>query len=255
VKRQILLICFIVVLFGGVQAQKKTVGGQVFERSKKEAESFFYAVRHGKRNRVVKFLKTRPGKLFVNETHLEKTALYWAVLKGNYWVVKLLLNTQGVLLNKGDIVSGMTPFHSALEKGYDGIATLFLDTLGVDKNKSDKSGRTPLMTVAGQGRVDMISTLVDRGAMLTSRDKRGRTALHYAAMHGKQKAVKYLLELGWLILFKGDDYHEWVHAKDKDGNTALGLALKVGNKEVEDEFARSAKLQSDPAWTGPKPWE
>jgi ankyrin repeat protein len=55
---------------------------------------------------------------------------------------------------------------------------------------------TPLMSAAYEGRPDMLSLLLDRGAVADAVDRDGHTALHEAAMHGREDAVSLLLRRG-----------------------------------------------------------
>jgi Flp pilus assembly protein TadD len=76
--------------------------------------------------------------------------------------------------------------------------------------KVDADGRTTLMLAAGQGRADLVPSLVAAGVAVNARDKEGDTALFYAVTNGSLNAVDALVKAG------AD-----VNAVNKKGFTAL----------------------------------
>ena len=84
-----------------------------------------------------------------------------------------------------------------------------------------KSGHTALMVAALEGRTRDVKVLLDRRAEVNARDQDGRTALMYAVINSHQEAVELLLERG-----------AEVNAQAKDGATALILAAIVGSAEI-----------------------
>lgn len=62
--------------------------------------------------------------------------------------------------------------------------------------KVDEQGRTTLMLAAGQGRADLIPSIIASGVAVNARDKDGDTALFYAATNGSLNAVDALLRAG-----------------------------------------------------------
>eukprot|EP01036_Dinobryon_divergens_P036579 gene36579-47665_t len=60
----------------------------------------------------------------------------------------------------------------------------------------DKSGRTPLMLVAGRGSILDTKQYVDQGADIHARDRGGHTALWYAQLNHHEEVAKYLLSKG-----------------------------------------------------------
>ena len=67
---------------------------------------------------------------------------------------------------------------------------------GITANWTDDWYRTPLHLAAAMGHVDVISILLDEGAVVEAKDWRKQTPLFYAAAGGHIKAVEALLSLG-----------------------------------------------------------
>ena len=68
---------------------------------------------------------------------------------------------------------------------------------------------------------EMVSSLLEKGAEINSKDESDRTALMEAAYWGRAEVVKLLLEKG-----------ASVDAKDKDGRTALIDAAGAGHTQI-----------------------
>ena len=85
----------------------------------------------------------------------------------------------------------LTQVHHAVIGGHMDALEFYL------KNKTkidlaDFAGRTPLMTAAMLGRVEMIERLIQAGARQTAMDERGCNALDLALLHGQKKAAAAL---------------------------------------------------------------
>ena len=95
---------------------------------------------------------------------------------------------------------------------------------GYDVNKEHSWG-TASMYVAGLGRFDVMTYLINYGADFTKKDGRGRTALHYASESGYLKVVELLLDEGAEI-----------DVKDKNHRTSLMLAAENGHSDVSEHL-------------------
>lgn len=130
----------------------------------------------------------------------------------------------------------------------------FLDA-GINPNAQDADGRTVLIAAAAHGDLDVVHTLLLRGADLNVKDKRGYTALSHATEAMYEDVVDALLSYPDLdpnarglnarpallayvwrdnpervekLLAHGAD----VNAPDADGDTALHGAAQTGNTEI-----------------------
>jgi ankyrin repeat protein len=103
------------------------------------------------------------------------------------------------LLNKGESLdakqNGQTALHIAAMNGKVDILTVLI-ARGAKVDVQDDQGITPLMLAAKDGRVEAIQALIAQGAKITVQDKLGENALHIAAAHGKKDAVAALLDRG-----------------------------------------------------------
>ncbi|MEW6349680.1 MAG: ankyrin repeat domain-containing protein [Thermodesulfobacteriota bacterium] len=121
--------------------------------------------------------------------------------------------------------------HALVEKALKGAAgegNLELVTTiiekGADIETPDRNGRTPLMEAAEAGYPEMVKLFIGRGANVRAADKGEMTVLMHAARgnsNHKPDVVKLLLK-------HGAD----VNARDSSGRTALHYAVADGNPEV-----------------------
>ena len=90
---------------------------------------------------------------------------------------------------------------------------------GVDPNLLDDHGLTGLMYATNyKFALDVLPAFLNHGAKVDAKDNKGRTALMWAASHGNEQIVRFLLE-------HGAD----VNAADANGDTALIYAADRGN--------------------------
>ncbi len=76
----------------------------------------------------------------------------------------------------------------------DEVFHLLLES-GADLNATSRIGLTPLIMAAITGRVEIIRTLLDRGADATHTDDKGKTALDWATDRKNEAAIKLLSEI------------------------------------------------------------
>ena len=110
-------------------------------------------------------------------------------------------------------------FCEACEKGNLRKVERFIEE-GYGVNEEDL-GRA-LIYAAGEGRLDIVSCLINHGADISEKDYLvNQTALHYASKRGHLKMVE-------LLLSKGAE----IDAEDKNHRTPLMLAAKKGHSDV-----------------------
>jgi uncharacterized protein len=98
----------------------------------------------------------------------------------------------GVDLNVRN-AKGQVPISAALQAGSFEVAKLLSSQPGLDVNAANTAGETPLMMAALRGRVDVMQTLIERGAKV---HQAGWSPIHYAASGPEVKAVALLLDKG-----------------------------------------------------------
>ncbi len=101
----------------------------------------FYAIRDGKEAAVTQLLAAGAD---VNAWHKNDTPLIAAILFGRVNIVKQLLATPGIDVNKTTRETADTPLHKAAWKGSRQIIPLLLAVPGIDVNAKNAAGDTPL---------------------------------------------------------------------------------------------------------------
>jgi hypothetical protein len=103
------------------------------------------------------------------------------------------------LLDKGEAVdakqNGQTALHVASMNGKVDIISILI-ARGAKVDAVDEQGITPLMLAAKDGQVDAVKALLAQGANIEAQNKMGENALHIAGAHGKKDVVTELLDRG-----------------------------------------------------------
>ncbi len=103
------------------------------------------------------------------------------------------------LLDKGETVdakqNGQTGLHFAAMNGKVDIITVLI-ARGAKVDAQDDQGITPLMLAAKDGQLDAVKALIAQGAKIETQNKLGENALHIAGAHGKKEVVTELLDRG-----------------------------------------------------------
>lgn len=177
-------------------------------------------------------------RIFINNTNLNnKTALYWAIIRNNTEIVRLLIE-KGADVNEKDmfgmldmhndtplqhaagegniaivrllLASGaninprygfpldITPIHKAAQNGHTEIVELFVNK-GIDVNSKDYHHRTPLHEAADRGHAQTAKLLIAKGADVNAETDKGRTPLHEAAGEGHAAVVELLIKEAAII--------------------------------------------------------
>jgi len=120
-----------------------------------------------------------------------------------------------------------TPLHYAVTSSRTEMIA-YLIAEGADLAAADRTGMQPLHVAIVQhapDRPDQVAQLLDAGAGIGAQDDFGDTPLHQAAMFGKIRILKYLLE-------RGAD----PSVKNKEGLTPLELARKHRRTEAAEHL-------------------
>lgn len=110
----------------------------------------------------------------------------------------LVLGSSGQLrAHGGSAGAGYEIFAAVMDGDIVRIETLL--AAGANINQRDKTGQTPLITAALEGRSGVTATLLDHGADVMARTEKGMTALHAAAFSGDIKSIELLIAKGAAI--------------------------------------------------------
>ncbi|XP_039762725.1 ankyrin-3-like [Pararge aegeria] len=131
-----------------------------------------------------------------------RTALHYAVEKGNSGIVRLILDAGcKVDVTAGD---GLTSLHIAVMRNHVEIVKQLL-AAGSHVNYKTHEKNTALHFAASRGFLEMVIILVNNGACLEARDTGERTALYLAAGRGHLDVVLYLVSVGANV--NGEEIH------------------------------------------------
>jgi ankyrin repeat protein len=123
------------------------------------------------------------------------------------------------------IVQGTALVAAAGEGKLDAVR-LLLDR-GADPSLADSDGHTPLMAAAGHGHVGVVRELAARGAALdAARPADGGTAFHLACAQNKLACVVTLVELGCETASKTVDGLTGKELAERKGHAALDVLLE-----------------------------
>ena len=119
-------------------------------------------------------------------------------------------------------------YNALLYSAFRGNLEIFkkLIELGVDINVSNSSGLNALHLAAQGNHPNIIVFLMEKcGFDINSKDNNGSNALHWGINENSRQAVDYLVY-----------YNIDIKAKDKDGETALGIAHNKANQYFINKF-------------------
>lgn len=147
-----------------------------------------------------------------------RTPLFMAVEKGNAKIAELLLK-KGADANTFDN-SGRNIMHVLASGRNTGKTITAFSGYGININKTDNTGKTPLMTAVSEKRWENVKPLVDAGASFRFTDLTGKTLLVMAMESKNTSLALYLIE-------KGID----IKQKNTSGRTALHTAISFRGKD------------------------
>ncbi len=155
-------------------------------------------------------------------------------------LLKLLADHPGAVNGRNS--NDFSPLHLAAHYGRIDIMNTLLDK-GAEIEAPATFQNTPYITAAAGGQVEAAQLLVERGAKTDSLNSMGQAPLHLAALHGHAEMVTYLLE-------QGAD----VNQLDDTNSTALHWAATRNQIEVAEILLEAGALKSALDSSGRQPW-
>ncbi|MCP5102719.1 MAG: hypothetical protein GY950_05050 [bacterium] len=148
------------------------------------------------------------------------TPLYWAVTRRHKEMVNLLWDTFYRPKPTGHINTAGISIHDAAGCGHNMLVTTMLEQ-GADVKTKNKYGGTFLHSVAAGGFENIVDKMLGKGAAPGARNDYGETPLILAAESGHLNVVRLLVKKGVKINVTGDD-----------GSTALSRAGKNNHTDI-----------------------
>jgi len=174
---------------------------------------------------IVRLLLEREAQINLKDNS-GRTPLSWAAMKKKEATVRLLL------ANGADAeLVGNTGRTALMFAALFGSTSLISHLLHDDNMESaDDSGRTPLSWASGSwANQSVVRLLLERGAVVDSRDITDRTPLSYAAANGNFISVSLLLEKGAAVdSFDNHGQTPLSHAAEGGGVAIVELLLEKG---------------------------
>jgi len=125
--------------------------------------------------------------------------------------------------------SGVAPLHRAARDGHDELVAELV-RYSADLDRKTTTGWTPLHLAIRAGDSEMVNLLLSYGASPRVALPDGMTPLIYAAEKDEALIADLLMAMG--ATTESADGIPYVDARDKQGNSALLIAVKKGNSDL-----------------------
>ena len=163
----------------------------------------------------------------------DNCVLHCAVMSGSQEAVKMCLSQRFTGVEKN--THGATALHLSAQFGHIGLARLLLQNKEVDVNCPDNDSATPLHYAARNNRVEMISFLFQKGALVNATNAESATSFIIGAIWGFVKVCQRLLEeRGCQPLLV-----------DRNGKSALFYAVEEGHLETVEALLCDKRIQKN----------
>lgn len=204
---------------------------------------------------VVDYLIHKGAPVDETDRDMKWTAAFYAVDKNNIKALELL-NARGADLSLKDD-GDKTLLHVAVTGASEGLVSFLLEQRKIDIDAQDNIGSTALHEAVQSTEVDSIRLLLEHGARVDIKDSLGWTPLHYAVATNNRRVLEVLdthSATRWDVLTTDDEREtplhiaarsdkkfcvEFlleknvdIHTPDKNGYTALEVAVRQGHGSV-----------------------
>lgn len=153
-------------------------------------------------------------------TDTNQTPLHLACIAGHLDVVKLLVMYKAKVNAKD--ADQETALHKAAQFGRIAVCQHLLES-SAKLDCNDKDNFTPLMMAVWKGQNDILQFLIDKGANIFVKDMQDKNVLHVAIEEENDET---------LMLLFNTDAKNLINKPDKEFQTPLAYAAKVGNIEA-----------------------
>ena len=113
---------------------------------------------------------------------------------------------------------------------------------------NEESGETCLMVAAAQGRTDFMRQALKAGDSVDDTNVHGWTPLHYAAFHGREEAVQFLLKNGADPLWQESEEEDEEDDNEENVDTPIEIALQRGHAACLQLMIEAAEVTRLDEW-------
>ncbi|KAG7159979.1 Transient receptor potential cation channel subfamily A member 1-like 2 [Homarus americanus] len=140
-----------------------------------------------------------------------------AAMKGHYRCFKEMVHVHAKMNLNFRNAAGNTPLHMVARSGFEKFAALLIET-GAALDIQNNVGNTPLMEAVLRNKISCLSVLMEKEANVNIKNNSQSGVLHVAATKKAEECMEYLL--------KHEEVKKELNEKDKDGYTALFIAVR-----------------------------
>ncbi|ACE06350.1 hypothetical protein Aasi_0996 [Candidatus Amoebophilus asiaticus 5a2] len=165
-------------------------------------------------------IQNLPIEYLNKQDHWGATPLYWAAIRNEIEVVKLLLDKNvDVSIQE---CNGDMALHAAIKNNMVELSKILIERMSLeDLNKKGFYGRTPLHFASEKEDPEIAQKLIDRKVNINVQDIYDSTPLHWASASGSTETVKNLIDAGADITIKNEYGWTSLHWASIKGKTAV----------------------------------
>ncbi|KAL0417846.1 UNVERIFIED_CONTAM: putative E3 ubiquitin-protein ligase XBAT31 [Sesamum radiatum] len=173
----------------------------------------------------------------------EEQGLFSAVQLGDLETVEAVLHRDSTLVHRSTVYDRNSALHIAAANGRIEVLSLLLDR-SVKPDLLNRHKQTPLMLAAMHGKISCVRKLIEAGANILMFDSlNGRTCLHYAAYYGHSDCLQVILSAARNSQVAASwGYSRFVNVRDSKGATPLHLAARRRHPECVHMLLDSGAL-------------
>ncbi|XP_047334177.1 putative E3 ubiquitin-protein ligase XBAT31 [Impatiens glandulifera] len=170
-------------------------------------------------------------------------ALFGAIEDGTIETVEAMVDEDLTVLERRTSIEGLSALHLAASNGKIQVLSMLLDR-SVNPDILNRHKQTALMLAAKNGNISCVESLIQAGANILMFDGlNSRTCLHYAAQGGHSDCLEAILSSTRSSPVAASwGFARFVNIRDKNGATPLHLAAKQGRSECVHALLDSGAL-------------